>query len=195
MTNPVQKIIIDDLTLRCFQKDDASLVKEAIDSNLKHLRKFLDWAHKEPQPLKIKIEKVYKWEKEYKENIDYTIGIFKNEELIGSCGLHNRLKGNALEIGYWIVEDEINKGYATKTVLALTKLAFDYIQLDRIEIHMYKNNLASKKIPEKLNYKKMLDYSFEDEDDSSWYVLHKKEYETNKATYNTMYNSICFYKF
>ena len=56
MKNDVQKIQVDDLTIRCFKEQDAPLLKEAIDSSLEHLRTYMDWAFSEPKPLQTKID-------------------------------------------------------------------------------------------------------------------------------------------
>jgi len=194
LNNDFRKIKIDNLTLRCFEEKDAILLKNGIDKSLKHLIKYMDWAKYEPKPLQHKIEKIRKWRKEFNENKNFTYGIFENGLFLGNCGLYKRTKGNILEIGYWTTKDNTNKGIATKASLALTILAFEKIKVDRIEIHLYKNNKASARIPEKLKYKKLPDYTFEKENDSSWYILDKKLYLENKKYYSTMYKKINFEK-
>ena len=48
--------------------------------------------------------------------------------------------------------NQINKGYATETVSALTQIGFEIENLDWIEIHCDPANLFSMKIPQKLGY-------------------------------------------
>ena len=60
----------------------------------------------------------------------------------------------AAEIGYWVRSDRHNRGYATTAVGALTDAAFGGLaDLERIEIHMDRANVASARVPEKLGYR------------------------------------------
>ena len=70
----------------------------------------------------------------------------------GGTGLHNRLGGKALEIGYWIHAEHINQGLATEVSAALTKTAFEVYKVERVEIHCDPENLRSASIPRKLGY-------------------------------------------
>ena len=70
---------------------------------------------------------------------------------VGSV-LHRRLTGNALEIGYWIRADLINRGLATEIAAALTKVAFSVNKVDRVEIHCDPANVRSAAIPRKLGF-------------------------------------------
>ena len=48
--------------------------------------------------------------------------------------------------------NHINKGYATEFTAALTKVAFEIENVNRVEIHCDPNNLSSIAIPKKLGY-------------------------------------------
>jgi len=115
-------------------------------------------------------------------NIDYVLAVFNPEEteLLGSTGMHTRLTGNALEIGYWINVRHINKGYATEIVKALVRVGFEIEKLDRLEIHCHPKNVASYKVAEKCNFtlKQTLpaDASLNKRDTMIW-VLTKEAYE------------------
>ena len=50
------RIETERLVIRCYEPRDASLLKEAIDSSLEHLRPWMPWAHQEPQTLEQKME-------------------------------------------------------------------------------------------------------------------------------------------
>lgn len=192
MKNEIYKIEIDDLTIRCFEEADAPLIKDAIDTSLEHLRTFMSWAHKEPLPLKTKVEKVLKFRNNFIENKDFVFAVLRGDKFLGAAGIHTRLEGNALELGYWIRADEIKKGITTKAVVALTKVAFEHIKVDHLEVHLFKNNIPSFKIPEKLHYKRMLDYTDETKDDSSWFKMDKELYLSEKKHLETFYDEICF---
>ena len=56
------------------------------------------------------------------------------------------------EIGYWVHVEAANRGFATETAAALTKAGFEFLGLDRIEIHCDVRNVWSAAIPRKLGY-------------------------------------------
>jgi RimJ/RimL family protein N-acetyltransferase len=114
----------------------------------------MPFAAAEPEPFISKIERLRRMRSNFDSNIDYAYGIFNQEstKLIGSTGLHPRVGPGAIEIGYWIHKDFINQGFATEATSALTKVAFEINQVERIEIHCSIENLRSATIPRKLGY-------------------------------------------
>lgn len=85
---------------------------------------------------------------------DYVYAVLSKDEsvIVGGSGLHTRLGENAREIGYWIHVDHINQGYATEVSAALTKVAFEVDNMDRVEIHCSPLNPASSSIPRKIGF-------------------------------------------
>ncbi len=148
------KIETERLIIRCYQPEDATMLKRSIDESVEHLLPWMPWAKNEPEPVQLKIERLRKYRGQFDLGHDYTFGIFsKNEKvLIGSTGLHTRVGKNAREIGYWINSNHLNKGYAIEAVKALTKTGFEVEKLERLEIHCDPSNTRSQAIPRKLNY-------------------------------------------
>jgi RimJ/RimL family protein N-acetyltransferase len=62
------------------------------------------------------------------------------------------LGSNAREIGYWIHAQAVNQGFATEVSVALTRVAFEIDQVDRVEIHCDPANIRSAAVPRKLGY-------------------------------------------
>ncbi len=114
----------------------------------------MPWAKNEPTTLEEKAALMRNWRAEFDLDTDYTYGIFSpdEKEVWGGTGLHRRLAGNALEIGYWIRADLINRGLATEITAALTKAAFAVNKVDRVEIHCDPTNVRSAAIPRKLGF-------------------------------------------
>jgi len=108
----------------------------------------------EPEELEVKIERLRMFRAKFDTSEEYIYGIFnlKETELLGGTGLHPRVGPNAYEIGYWINVNHIEKGYATESVAALTKVAFEVENVDRVEIHCDPNNIKSAAIPKKMGY-------------------------------------------
>jgi RimJ/RimL family protein N-acetyltransferase len=142
------------LVLRCWQPDDARILKEAIDSSLDHLRPWMPWAAYEPQSVDAKADRLRVFRGEFDLDRDYVYGILARDErlAIGSSGLHTRLDAGALEIGYWIRASHVGRGLATETAAALVKVAFELAKVERVEIHCRPDNVASAAVPRKLGF-------------------------------------------
>ena len=56
------------------------------------------------------------------------------------------------EIGYWVSAGATNRGFATEVAVMLTKIGFEFMGLDRMEIHCDVRNVRSAAIPRKLGY-------------------------------------------
>jgi RimJ/RimL family protein N-acetyltransferase len=109
------------LVLRCWQPDDARLLKEAVDSSLDHLRPWMPWAVYEPQSIEAKADRLRVFRGEFDLDRDYVYGILSRDErlALGSSGLHTRLDAGGLEIGYWIRTSHVGRGLATEAASAL----------------------------------------------------------------------------
>ncbi|MDQ3671673.1 MAG: GNAT family N-acetyltransferase, partial [Actinomycetota bacterium] len=72
--------------------------------------------------------------------------------VLGGTGLHKRRGADALEIGYWIRSSHVGRGLATESSAALTRVAFELCDVDRVEIRVDPANQASLPIPRKLAF-------------------------------------------
>lgn len=151
---PAYRIETQRLVLRCWNPADAPLLKAAIDENLDHLRPWMPWIHEEPQSLQQKINLLRQFRSQFDQGENFIYGIFSLDEhsVLGGTGLHPRIGKDALEIGYWIHVHHIGKGLATEVAAALTKVAFEVEQVDRVEIHCDPNNHSSAAVPRKLDF-------------------------------------------
>lgn len=140
--------------VRCPNPEDAPLLAAAINASRAHLRPWMPWARGEPQTLAEQVELLRRFRGEFDLDQDYKYSIFNPEEtqIIGGCGLHARIGEGAREIGYWIHVDFIKQGYCTEVTCALTKVAFELLGLNRVEIRCDPENKASAAIPMKIGY-------------------------------------------
>ena len=148
-----------------------------------HLLPFMPWAADEPQSIELKMERIRSFRAKFDRSEDFVFGIFNPDEssALGGTGLHTRLSGNALEIGYWIHRDHINKGFVTEATAALTKVAFEFYHVERMEIHCSVENHASAAVPRKLGYKheatrRRLGFAYGSQTDSMIWTLFADEY-------------------
>jgi RimJ/RimL family protein N-acetyltransferase len=142
------------LVIRCWNPEDAPLLKVAVDVSIDQLRPWMPWAAHHPQPLQDVVELLRRFRGNFDLGQDYTYGIFTRDERIalGGTGLHPRGGEGAREIGYWIRADQINLGYATEVAGALTRVGFEIEKLRRVGIHCAIENVRSAAIPPKLGY-------------------------------------------
>ncbi len=152
---PAYRIETARAVLRCWQPHDADLLLRAITQSIGHLQEWMAWAVGEPTTLEEKRAQLRRWRAAFDLDEEYIYGIFSLDEkaVFGSTGLHKRLAGDGLEIGYWIHVDQINRGLATETSAALSKVAFAIHQVDRVEIHCDPANVRSAAIPRKLGFR------------------------------------------
>ncbi|MEE8581659.1 MAG: GNAT family N-acetyltransferase [Myxococcota bacterium] len=143
------------LVLRCWEERDASLLKEAVDSSLDHLRPWMLWAAQEPEPVEAKQTRIRAYRSTFEEGGDYVYGVFDRaeERVLGAGGLHDRLGEGEREIGYWIRVDSLRRGYATEMAAVLTRVGFELVGLERMEIHCDPRNLPSRGVPRRLGYR------------------------------------------
>lgn len=151
---PAYRVETDRLVLRCWNPVDAPLLKEAIDVSLEHLRPWMPWAEHEPEELPAKFERLRRFRAEFDLGSNFVYGIFNADEtrVLGGTGLHTRIGPGALEIGYWIRVDEINRGVATEASAALTRVAFEVHGVHRVVIQCDPANERSAAVPSKLGF-------------------------------------------
>ena len=118
------------VTLRAHEVDAASALGELVMSNLDHLS-ILPFAEREPLTLDERRAMIEEWELTRLAGRDCVYGIWRGDQLIGSCGLHRRLPDPAaLEIGYWIDVAHEGQGFVRESVLLLTETAFTFEEID-----------------------------------------------------------------
>ncbi|NWG06393.1 MAG: GNAT family N-acetyltransferase [Chloroflexi bacterium] len=183
IVNPVYRIETKRLVLRCWEPKDAPLMQKAIAESREHLIPFMEWAADEPQTVEQKVQLIRRFRGRFDRNEDFVYGIFPRDEtrVLGGTGLHTRLSGNALEIGYWLHKDFINQGLITEATAALTKVAFELHHVERMEIHCSAKNPASAAVPRKLGYvheatRRRLGFAHGNPTDSMIWTLFADEY-------------------
>lgn len=152
--NPAYRIETERLVVRCYQPSDIQLLAEPVAESVDHLKPWMPWAHAEPEPFEVKVDRIQRFRGEFDLGEDFIYGIFNREEtrLPGGTRLHTRLGDEQLEIGYWVHKDYINQGLVTESTAALVKVAFELVHIHRVEIHCDPRNLASASIPRKLGF-------------------------------------------
>jgi RimJ/RimL family protein N-acetyltransferase len=148
------RIETERLVIRAWQRDDAALLKEALDSSLEHLRAWMPWADDEPQTLEEKTALVEAFRSQFDAGENFIYGIFSPDEseVLGGTGLHARVGPGGLEIGYWVRASATRQGIAAESSAAVTRAGFEVCEADRIEIRIEPRNEPSLGVPRKLGF-------------------------------------------
>lgn len=82
------------------------------------------------------------------------ISVKGNDNIIGNVTLSNIIKGpfQSCNIGYKLDESELNKGYITEAIKKVIEIAFNDLELHRIEANIMPRNISSIKVVEKLGF-------------------------------------------
>ncbi|GAM24992.1 hypothetical protein SAMD00019534_081670 [Acytostelium subglobosum LB1] len=161
----------------------------AIKESRDHLLPWMPWA-KDDQHLdneEMKQMLISMFSEQFHSGLDYPYGIFlrppqltdgqqqHQEVFVGSTGLHPRIepKNEAMEIGYWMHVDHLNRGLCTEAVRALVCVGFDHLRLKTLEIHSERNNQLSQRIPKRLGFQPSAHPS---EHDVIVWTLHREDY-------------------
>ncbi|MEI5907112.1 GNAT family N-acetyltransferase [Bacillus spongiae] len=148
------KIESNRLYIRPCLPGDGPIVHDAIIHSAPELKKWLPFAKKE-QPLEEVEENIRKSYSAFISREDIRLHIFRksDDNFIGSTGFHRcDWEIPKVEIGYWIDTRYSGKGYMAEAVHRLTLFALDFFKANRIEIRCDDQNLASRRIPERLGY-------------------------------------------
>src|SRR5262249_45127708 len=82
------------LTLRPHAPGDGPALKAAIDANLDHLQRWMDWAIHEPSPLDVVEARIATFARNFTTGPDWGYGIRRiddSDTIIGACGIHARI--------------------------------------------------------------------------------------------------------
>jgi RimJ/RimL family protein N-acetyltransferase len=154
VTTPPYRIETERLVIRCYEPEDAPLLKAAVDSSIDHLLPWMPWARFEPQSLDEKIALCRSFRGQFDLDTNYVYGIFSPDETeqLGGSGFHKRANEGSLEIGYWVAASAIGQGIATEVTAVQTRVGFELCGLDRIDVQVEPSNERSLAIPRKLGF-------------------------------------------
>jgi RimJ/RimL family protein N-acetyltransferase len=151
---PPYRIETERLVIRCYDPEDAPLLKAAVDSSIQHLLPWMPWARFEPQSVEEKVQLCRMFRGQFDLDQNYVYGIFSPDETeqLGGSGLHPRANEGSLEIGYWVALGSIGRGIATEVTAVLTRAGIELAGLDRVDIQVEPTNDRSLAIPRKLGF-------------------------------------------
>lgn len=149
------RVLTPRLCLRSWAPSDAPRLVESVAASLEHIRAWLLWGKNEPQTVEEKAQLLRTFRSNFDGGVDFIYAAFDREEqtVIGGTGLAPRVYEGGVEIGYWVDVRHLRQGYASEMTAALTRVAFEIEQLDRVEVHVDSRNVASAGVPAKLGFR------------------------------------------
>lgn len=150
------------LVLRRQHPDDASMIKDAVDSSLAHLQSSVAWAQFAPTPLPVLSAHLAAAAMAFDAGDAWAFSILDKAlaRVLGGAALEPAepalvaLVGQgAVETGYWLRVDSTGHGYATEATECLTRLAFTQLGASRVVICHDPENAASEGVPRRLGFR------------------------------------------
>jgi ribosomal-protein-serine acetyltransferase len=142
----------DGIVLRRWQSDYLEALGRALAESVDHLRPWMAWVSQKPLSEAERREMFERVDREWRDGGDVRLGVFLEERVIGSAGMHRRIGPGGLEFGYWIHPELTRRGYATAAARLMTDAALSLPDIDRVEIHHDKANIASAGVPRRLGF-------------------------------------------
>ena len=145
--------IDEKLTLALPQHHMAEELTAVVCENLERLKPWLPWAVAE-YSTKSANEFIAAALKAFVDEGRFDALIMLEGKIIGCIGFHNLDKVNrSAQIGYWISSAFEGLGIVTRCCRALINYLFNELNLNRVQINCNVENLRSRAIPERLNFK------------------------------------------
>ena len=132
--------------LRRWNVADAPALDAAIEANVDHLRPYMAWIAFEPQTLQQRRALIQTWTTEWADGGDVLLGIWRNNLVVGSAGLHRRLGPDGLEIGYWVDPAAWGRGVAGALVARAVLLLREVHGPEPLIARVDPANVASAKV-------------------------------------------------
>ncbi len=148
------QLVGDRVIVRPWSEDDSRGLWEAIDGSRDHLAPWMPWlqAHNNPDDA---LEYTRRARARWLLREDLAVAIVERASgrIVGGSGMHRiNWRSRLFEIGYWVSQDAEGRGYATEAVQLLTRIAFDDLDANRVEIRMDVANARSRRVAERLGF-------------------------------------------
>jgi RimJ/RimL family protein N-acetyltransferase len=143
------------LAMRPWRTEDVESLHEALGESVAHLLPWVPWATSHAPTLEEAERLLGGWIEQRASGKNFIYAMFERAggRLVGGIGLYARVGAGRLEVGYWLRRTASGVGYATEATSAVADAGFGVAGVTCLEIHTDPDNLASRRIPEKLGYR------------------------------------------
>jgi len=148
------QLVGERVIVRPWDEADADGLWDAIDSSREHLEAWMPWVDRYRNPDNA-VEYCRRSHARWLLREDLAAAIVERGtgRILGGTGLHRiNWAYRLFEIGYWVRQDAEGRGYVTETVQLLTRLAFDELDANRVELAIDTRNVRSLRVAERLGF-------------------------------------------
>ncbi|MCC6790600.1 MAG: GNAT family N-acetyltransferase [Thermomicrobiales bacterium] len=151
---PPARLVGERVIVRAWHFDDARPLFEAVTESRDRLRPWMSWVDIH-QTVADSVDYCHRVGVRFDERSDFALGIWHRESgrLLGGTGLHNiNWDVPSFEVGYWLRDGEVGKGYVEEAVRLLVRHAFTRMGANRLALTCDANNDRSRRIPERIGF-------------------------------------------
>lgn len=144
----------DDIELRLSEEHTAEEATALIRDNHVYLKEWLPWV-KDDYSVEDTLGFVRRNLQQFADNQGFSAQIVYRGRFAGNIGFNKIDWANRkTEVGYWIAEPFQGRGIVTRACRAFVGHAFDVLRLNRVEIYCGVGNARSRRIPERLGFRR-----------------------------------------
>lgn len=137
------------LTLQLTTAADAVEAFAVVDAERVRLREFLPWVDATVD-VEVEREFLYGIEQANEAGSGLHATIRSTDGFDGFIGLRLDHDGGCAEVGYWLGERSVGRGYVTRSVAAMFDIAFDELGMERVELLAATDNERSRAVAVRL---------------------------------------------
>lgn len=149
-----EQLVGERVIVRPWRESDARSLFDAIDESREHLEPWMPWveANQNPDDTLAYVRGAHaRWLT--REDLAVAIVERDSGRVVGGSGLHRiNWPLRTFEIGYWVAATCEGRGYTSETVQLLTRMCFDDLDANRVEIRMDTRNSRSERVAQRLGF-------------------------------------------
>lgn len=140
-----------EIRLRPYQADDADQLYEAARESIEHMSPWMPWCHADYSREEAESWVASNCGKTGTDEGHIFVIVDNHGRFLGGCGL-NRIDTahRYANLGYWLRASALGRGVATQAVKLLRDYSFNETDLDRLEIVVAVENIASQRVAERV---------------------------------------------
>ena len=142
------------VTIEAYRHEHIDALFEAVSESIPEISQYETWCH--PGCTRDEAAQyVNWWRKAWEERTGTYFAVVESstKRFLGSCGLNGPIKSHRRAgLGYWIRSNSTGCGFGTDAARMVMRYGFDELNLERIEMEIAVDNLASLRIAEKLGF-------------------------------------------
>ncbi len=149
-----ERLVGERVIVRPWEEADGPGLWDAIDHSREHLEAWMPWVDRYHNPddalAYTRRARAY-WL--LRDDLPVAIVEKATGRIVGGSGLHKPdWTYRLFEVGYWLRANAEGHGYATETVQLLTRMAFDTLEANRVEVRVDVDNTRSCAVVERLDF-------------------------------------------